>query len=158
MKNYYEILGVSPGSADEDIKAAYRALARKCHPDLGGDPSRFDEINEAYRFLSDKVRRMALDASLHVRSVPRTVVHKEEPGRESPPAPPREEHAQTERRVPPAASGYTELLERQITEYEKLLLALSRCRVEPETPELMPTSIALAVGRNRSERDRARRR
>jgi DnaJ-domain-containing protein 1 len=60
MKDYYRILEL-PESADvEDIKRAYRRLAKLYHPDLNDDPSsarRFILINEAYEFLSDDRRR-----------------------------------------------------------------------------------------------------
>lgn len=52
MKDYYKVLGVSPGAPAEVIKAAYRALMKKHHPDVGGDPAKAKEIEEAYRNLS----------------------------------------------------------------------------------------------------------
>jgi hypothetical protein len=52
MKDYYKVLGVSPGAPAEAIKAAYRALMKKNHPDVGGDTQRAMEIEEAYRHLS----------------------------------------------------------------------------------------------------------
>lgn len=51
MKDYYKILGVAPGAPTEVIKAAYRALMKIHHPDVGGDPRRAKEIEEAYRQL-----------------------------------------------------------------------------------------------------------
>jgi len=67
--NYYELLQVSPIASDEVIRASYRALAQRCHPDkCPGDPNaedRFKRINEAYRVLSDPVlRRQYDDATL----------------------------------------------------------------------------------------------
>ncbi|MBI5419527.1 MAG: DnaJ domain-containing protein, partial [Deltaproteobacteria bacterium] len=54
-KNYYEVLGVPEGAKEEDIKKAFRRLARKYHPDVNpGDKSaeaRFKEINEAHEVL-----------------------------------------------------------------------------------------------------------
>lgn len=44
-----EILGLSPPCTTEDVKAAYRHLARQTHPDLGGDAGAFQALNEAYR-------------------------------------------------------------------------------------------------------------
>jgi DnaJ-class molecular chaperone len=65
MKDYYQVLGVSRGASDQDIKQAYRKLARKYHPDINpGDKeaeARFKEINEAYEVLSDKEKREKFD-------------------------------------------------------------------------------------------------
>ena len=65
MKDYYQVLGVSRNASDEEIKQAYRRLARKYHPDVNpGDPkaeARFKEINEAYQVLSDKEQRAKYD-------------------------------------------------------------------------------------------------
>ncbi len=64
-KNYYQILGVSETCTSQELKSAYRALARKWHPDVAGNTadvvSRFKEINEAYEILSDKVKRAEYD-------------------------------------------------------------------------------------------------
>ena len=62
MKNYYSILGVTPDSTDAEIKSAYRALARKFHPDVNPDgASRFKDITEAYETLSDAKKRSQYD-------------------------------------------------------------------------------------------------
>jgi curved DNA-binding protein len=55
--DYYSILGVSKESLDTDIKAAYRKLAMKHHPDRGGDQAEFQKIQEAYAVLSDPQKR-----------------------------------------------------------------------------------------------------
>lgn len=64
-KDYYEILGVSRNSSEKDIKAAFRKLARKYHPDTNkgnkGAEEKFKEINEAYEVLSDKEKRKRYD-------------------------------------------------------------------------------------------------
>ncbi len=67
-KNYYEILGVSKDASEEEIKTAYRKLAKQYHPDLHpGDQAaaeKFKEINEANETLSDKQKRAAYDYEL----------------------------------------------------------------------------------------------
>ncbi len=60
-KNYYDILGVDKNASESEIKAAFRALAHKHHPDKGGDEAKFKEINEAYQVLSDKQKRAQYD-------------------------------------------------------------------------------------------------
>ncbi len=59
-RDYYEILGVSRDADKEEIKQAYRRLARKCHPDVNKEPGaeeRFKEINRAYEVLSESDTR-----------------------------------------------------------------------------------------------------
>ena len=69
MRDYYEILGVSRGSDDAALKAAYRKLAMEHHPDRNGgcedSATRFKEINEAYSILSDAQKRAAYDRFGH---------------------------------------------------------------------------------------------
>lgn len=60
-KDYYDILGVSRGASQEEIKRAYRKLAHEHHPDKGGDSERFKQINEAYQVLSDPQKRQQYD-------------------------------------------------------------------------------------------------
>ena len=59
-RDYYEVLGLSKGAGEAEIKKAYRTLAKKYHPDMNpGDKeaeAKFKEINEAYAVLSGKVR------------------------------------------------------------------------------------------------------
>jgi len=82
--NHYEILGVSPSAEDIVIRAAYRALAQRYHPDKLSDAteiaaSRMRAIQEAYDVLSDPVSRVAYDASLssedHSQYFPSTSPH-----------------------------------------------------------------------------------
>ncbi len=67
MKNYYDILGVAPEASQEEIKAAYRQLARKYHPDINKDPDAediFKTINQAYSVLGDRDKRRRYDLGL----------------------------------------------------------------------------------------------
>jgi molecular chaperone DnaJ len=59
--NYYDILGVKKTATDDELKKAFRKLARKHHPDAGGDEEKFKEINEAYETLSDTEKRAQYD-------------------------------------------------------------------------------------------------
>lgn len=65
--DYYDVLGVSPDASPEEIKRAFRKLAREHHPDAtGGDPRserRYKEISEAYAVLSDPSKRREYDAA-----------------------------------------------------------------------------------------------
>jgi curved DNA-binding protein CbpA len=63
MPDFYEVLQVSPRAELEVIRAAYRTLARKYHPDHGGDAGRMIALNDAWDVLGDPVRRAAYDAS-----------------------------------------------------------------------------------------------
>ncbi len=64
-RDYYEVLGVSKGASDDEIKKAHRKLAKKYHPDLNRDnpeaAEKFKELNEAYEILSDKDKRAKYD-------------------------------------------------------------------------------------------------
>lgn len=60
-KDYYSILGVSKTANDDEIKKAFRRLAHEHHPDKGGDPLKFKDVNEAYQVLSDKKKRQMYD-------------------------------------------------------------------------------------------------
>ena len=61
MKDYYSTLSVERSATPEEIKRAYRRLASQHHPDKGGDTGKFQEIEEAYRTLSDAEKRAAYD-------------------------------------------------------------------------------------------------
>src|SRR3990172_522029 len=74
VKDYYETLGVRRDVSEEEIKKAYRRLARQYHPDLHpGDKdmeARFKEINEAYSVLSDPKKRADYDLTGRVTFEP----------------------------------------------------------------------------------------
>src|SRR6185295_19620205 len=65
-KDYYKILGVAKNASEKEIKAAYRRLAKKHHPDFNQGnkdaEARFKEVGEAYEVLSDKEKRQRYDA------------------------------------------------------------------------------------------------
>lgn len=59
--DYYKMLGVARDATPEQIKKAYRKLAREYHPDAGGDEEKFKDVNEAYEVLSDEKKRKLYD-------------------------------------------------------------------------------------------------
>jgi molecular chaperone DnaJ len=68
QRDYYEILGVQRNASQEDLKQAFRRLARQYHPDVNNSPDseeRFKEINEAFAVLSDADKRAAYDRFGH---------------------------------------------------------------------------------------------
>lgn len=73
-RDYYEVLGVQKGAAEDEIKKAYRQMAKKYHPDLHpGDKdaeAKFKEVNEAYEVLSDSQKRARYDQFGHAGTDP----------------------------------------------------------------------------------------
>ncbi|MFG0330160.1 MAG: DnaJ C-terminal domain-containing protein [Phycisphaerales bacterium] len=68
-RDYYDILGVKRGASAEELKKAYRKLARELHPDVNKAPDaaeKFAEVQEAYDILSDEEKRKAYDRFGHV--------------------------------------------------------------------------------------------
>src|SRR5688572_18081104 len=64
FKDYYQVLGVARDAPAEDIRKAYRQLARKYHPDVSKEPdadARMKEVNEAWAVLQDPEKRAAYD-------------------------------------------------------------------------------------------------
>lgn len=68
-RDYYEVLGLSKGASDDEIKKAYRKLAKESHPDLHPNDkaaeTRFKEVNEAYEVLSDSDKKARYDQYGH---------------------------------------------------------------------------------------------
>ena len=67
-RDYYEVLGLSKNATDEEIKRAFRKLAKQYHPDINKEPGaeeKFKEIGEAYAVLSDPAKRRQYDQFGH---------------------------------------------------------------------------------------------
>jgi DnaJ-class molecular chaperone len=70
MRDYYDVLGVAPDAGADEIKRAYRQLARRYHPDISGDDraGAFLEVSRAYDVLRDPGRRRAYNSALQGRA------------------------------------------------------------------------------------------
>lgn len=112
-KNYYAILGIAPSAEDVIVRAAYRALAQKYHPDKGnGDAGQMALINEAYAVLSDPIRRREYDVQIsEVEGAARN-----EGAASTPPQPPGREtsSAKTNTVGPKKASAWKRFVARSI--------------------------------------------
>lgn len=64
-KDYYETLGVERGASQDEIKSAFRKLAKEHHPDRGGDEKKFKEVNSAYQVLGNPEKRKQYDQFGH---------------------------------------------------------------------------------------------
>ena len=80
FKNYYKILGITKNAGEEDIKKAYRKLAKKWHPDKNPDDTKaeekFKELSEAYDVLSDVIKRKRFDDFISFSDKQRTYAYR----------------------------------------------------------------------------------
>ena len=76
---YYDILGVSSTAPQDEVRAKYRKLIQRIHPDLDGPAALFRQVQEAYEVLSDPARRAAYDRALHGGGAPPPPRPKAEP-------------------------------------------------------------------------------
>ncbi len=117
MKNYYRVLNVAESASDAEIRIAYFALAKECHPDLNpGSPEkrkRFDEITKAFRFLQSPLNRMGLDAELHAARKKAGAQKKEKAPEKEKPVP-----------AAPSLAEINSMYANQINEYETLVKSL----------------------------------
>lgn len=93
-RNYYDILEIKTNASEQEIKSAFRKLARKWHPDVAGNSpdvvKRFKEINEAYEVLSDSDKRKKYD-------ILRGILHSATSEKKQAPPPPPPKPEQTEK-------------------------------------------------------------
>ena len=77
MRDYYDVLGVSPDAGADEIRRAYRQLARRYHPDISGDDrgAVYLEVSRAYEVLKDPARRRSYDSGLTPLQSSGRIVH-----------------------------------------------------------------------------------
>jgi DnaJ family protein A protein 2 len=78
-KNLYSVLGVTRGADTEEIRKAYKTLAREHHPDKGGDPEKFKELSQAHEILSDDQKRRNYDITGSVSDQPQSNFQSQSP-------------------------------------------------------------------------------
>ncbi len=100
MADLYEVLQVHRRAEADVIRAAYRTLARKYHPDLGGDQRRMIAINEAWAILGDPRLRAAYDAASGWSEAQPRAQHQPQPREPQP----RERQAEPQQRAPQSES------------------------------------------------------
>jgi curved DNA-binding protein CbpA len=74
LKNYFHILGLKPGASESEIRNAFRALAKKFHPDVNPDESarlQFIEVQQAYEFLMDSAQRRNYEILINEQHISR---------------------------------------------------------------------------------------
>ncbi len=115
MKNYYKVLEVSETATDNDIRRAYFALVKSCHPDIfpgnAEKRKRFEELTKAFHFLQNPLNRMGLDSELHAARMKQS--------KQVPAAPAKEPPARTV-----SLAEVNSLYANQINEYETLIKGL----------------------------------
>ena len=125
LPDYYSILAIRPDASPEEIRAAYRRLAKRHHPDVGGESIAFRAVQEAYDALGDPARRRAYDALRreHRSSHPVRVKPHVEPMGYSDPQPPEPlipaEPLRSRRSSPSGFSGSLDDLDRLFREFDE---------------------------------------
>ncbi len=128
MKDYYKILGVKRTATSKEIKAAYRNLAKKHHPDMTGkceDDEEFKNIHEAYSTLIDPERRKTYNQNLGEKV--KINIVSSSPNRKSRKKP--TTSAQPEPLIPrhkQNATNFDSLFEKEMRDFEKLTQYLLR--------------------------------
>lgn len=101
MTTHYEVLDVAESATEVELRTAYRAAARRSHPDSGGEVEAMRRLNEAWHVLQDPGRRAAYD---------RELARQRRPSTPSPPPPEPEDAWVDSGAGPPAVEGWLALL------------------------------------------------